>query len=45
MAAANLNFNNSASKDPYNWPMPKREDLMSLSTITQEKDLFRAKTA
>jgi len=25
--------------------MPTRQDLMSLSSITKEKDLFRAKTA
>ena len=31
--------------DPYNWPMPNRKDLMSLNVITQEKDLFRVKTA
>ena len=31
--------------DPYNWPMPNREDLMSLDVITKEKDLFRVKTA
>ena len=32
-------------QDPYNWPMLKREDLMSLDTIKQDKDLFRVKTA
>ncbi len=37
--------NITPSVDPFNWPMPKREDLMSLSTITKEKDLFRNKTA
>ena len=36
---------NNLTADPFNWPMPKREDLMSLSTITKEKDLFRNKTA
>jgi hypothetical protein len=41
-------FNTQSSgnlKDPFNWPMPKREDLMSLSSINPDKDLFRAKTA
>lgn len=31
--------------DPFNWPMPSRDDLMSLNTISLEKDLFRVKTA
>ncbi len=30
--------------DPFNWPMPKRADLMSLSTLGQ-KDVSRVKTA
>lgn len=33
------------SKDPFNWPMPSRKDLMSLSSITKDQDLFRSKTA
>ena len=44
MAAAVTN-NATGTLDPFNWPMPKREDLMSLSTISKEKDLFRNKTA
>lgn len=35
----------ATAKDPFNWPMPKREDLMSLNTINPDKDLARAKTA
>lgn len=35
----------STKTDPFNWPMPKKEDLMSLNTISKEKDLFRVKTA
>ncbi|CDW75394.1 UNKNOWN [Stylonychia lemnae] len=35
----------STNKDPFNWPMPNRKDLMSLSSISKDKDLFRAKTA
>ena len=31
--------------DPFNWPMPNRADLMSLDTISKDKDLFRVKTA
>ena len=31
-------------KDPWNWKMPNRASLMSLSNIT-EKDMVRAKTA
>ena len=30
--------------DPFNWPMPKRTDLMSLSTLGQ-RDVTRVKTA
>lgn len=33
------------SQDPFNWPMPSRSDLMSLNTLTKDKDLFRIKTA
>ena len=29
----------------YNWPFPKRDDLMSLNTISKDKDLCRVKTA
>jgi hypothetical protein len=35
----------TSSKDPFNWPMPNRDDLMSLDTISKEKDLLRVKTA
>ena len=35
----------SGQPDPFNWPMPKRQDLMSLSTINPDTDLVRAKTA
>jgi hypothetical protein len=31
--------------DPFNWPFPKRDDLMSLSSIRREKDLVRVKTS
>ena len=31
-------------QDPFNWPMLKRADLMSLSTLTH-KDTSRVKTA
>jgi len=31
--------------DPWNWKMPGRESLMSLSSINEKKDLVRAKTA
>ena len=30
--------------DPFNWPMPKRADLMSLSSLGQ-RDVPRVKTA
>ncbi len=33
------------ANDPFNWPMPKRQDLMSLNTINPSQDLARAKTA
>ena len=33
------------TKDPYNWPMPQRNDLMSLQTLAYERDLVRVKTA
>lgn len=33
------------AKDPFNWPMPTRSDLMSLSSISKDKDLVRVKTA
>ena len=42
MAASTTNL--LKSTDPFNWPMPNRNDLMSLSTISKEKDLFRVKT-
>ena len=29
--------------DPYNYPMPNRKDLMSLSNITPEKDGYLSK--
>mmetsp|Transcript_7930 Transcript_7930/g.13310 ORF Transcript_7930/g.13310 Transcript_7930/m.13310 type:complete len:111 (+) Transcript_7930:38-370(+) len=32
-------------EDPWNWKMPGRASLMSLSKITREKDQVRAKTA
>ena len=32
-------------KDPWNWRMPSRSSLMSLSKISEEKDFVRAKTA
>ena len=35
----------NVAQDPYNWPTLKREDLMSLNTIQQDRDLFRVKTA
>ena len=38
-------FYTQERNDPYNWPMASRDDLMSLDTITKEKDLFRVKTA
>jgi hypothetical protein len=31
-------------EDPFNWPMPKRADLMSLSTLGR-RDVARVKTA
>ena len=31
-------------EDPFNWPMPKRADLMSLSSLGQ-RDVPRVKTA
>jgi hypothetical protein len=31
--------------DPWNWKMPQRNSLMSLSNIDEKKDLVRAKTA
>ena len=31
------------SHDPYNWPMPQRADLMSLSSIDKNKDLQQTK--
>ena len=43
--ATTASNNITTNLDPYNWPMPTRADLMSLSTITKEKDLFRNKTA
>ena len=30
--------------DPYNFPMPNRADLMSLSTITKERDDMQTHT-
>ncbi len=30
--------------DPFNYPMPGRKDLMSLSVIGQEKDGFKTTT-
>jgi hypothetical protein len=32
------------NEDPFNWPMPKRADLMSLSSLGQ-RDAPRVKTA
>ena len=34
-----------SDKDPWNWKMPSRASLMSLSKISDTKDLQRAKTA
>jgi hypothetical protein len=34
-----------ASTDPFNWPSLKRADLMSLDTLSRDKDLWRTKTA
>ena len=34
-----------AALDPYNWPTAQKGDLMSLSTLSQMKDLCRVKTA
>jgi len=34
-----------APADPFNWPMLKRQDLMSLQTLGAQKDLVRVKTA
>ena len=34
----------TGSDDPFNWPMPKRADLMSLSSLGQ-RDVPRVKTA
>ncbi len=34
-----------STQDPFNWPMPNRNDLMSLNTLTKDKDLVRVKTA
>jgi hypothetical protein len=31
--------------DPFNWPIPQRNDLMSLQTLKAERDLVRVKTA
>ena len=35
----------SSSTDPFNWPFPTRQDLMSLSTLQKNRDLVRVKTA
>lgn len=32
------------SGDPFNFPMPNRKDLMSLSTINPQKDLAKTNT-
>jgi len=40
-----MEMKNVHSHDPFNWPALTRQDLMSLNTITQDKDLFRVKTA
>jgi hypothetical protein len=32
-------------EDPYNYPMPCRKDLMSLSTINGAKDLVKTKVS
>ena len=34
----------ATAADPFNWPMPKRADLMSLSSLGQ-RDVPRVKTA
>ena len=34
-----------SDKDPWNWKMPSRASLMSLSKISEEKDMTRAKTS
>lgn len=34
-----------SNKDPWNWKMPNRANLMSLSKISDAQDLQRAKTA
>ena len=31
--------------DPFNFPMPKRNDLMSLSVINKDKDLMKTTTS
>lgn len=33
----------SPSKDPFNWPMPNRDQLMSLSSINFNQDNMIAK--
>ena len=30
--------------DPFNYPMPNRKDLMSLGSLSQEKDGFKMNT-
>ena len=37
--------NEGKTLDPFNWPTLKREDLMSLNSISKDKDLVRVKTA
>ena len=38
------NFGGSGSNDPFNYPMPSRKDLMSLSTITPLGDNMKTTT-
>ena len=35
----------SQKYDPFNYPMPNRKDLMSLSVINKEKDLMKTTTS
>lgn len=34
----------SKKYDPFNYPMPNRKDLMSLSVINKDKDLMKTTT-
>ena len=37
--------NRNSFMDPFNFPMPSRKDLMSLSTINAERDLMKTTTS